>query len=522
MPSGNDMLHKGMRLAQSAVAAPERREKVIIALLCLIAAVRIFTFSAIFPFFSNVDEEFHFDTVFKYSRGYLPHAGGARFDKEASELIAAYRTPHFLADPGAIASGQLPPPLYVFPRAVVAPLHETHVNFWMNSFTNHEVFSPPVYYTTAGLWLKLGEMLGLEGADLLYWTRFLNVFAVSLLPWIAYLFARRFFPDNRFMRLGLPLMTAFLPQDAFYAISNDVLSPLFFSIALYLLLDLYFSDSSGYLRYACAGLFIAATFLTKFSNVAIMGISAIVVCLKIWHIYRRRLVGDLPKVFLLVLSAALPVVVWLGRNYLLLGDISGTAKKISVLGWVVKPFSEIWGHPIFSFTGFGYFWSEIMRTFWRGEFFWQGTRLMTATADWFYVISSSLFILAAGLGLFLKRKVSVSERFTTGICLLTIAFSVVFLAGLSLVFDFGDCFYPSREKPFLTSGRLLIGMIVPLLAVYLNGLQLILLKLRAKFNPLFLVIIIAAFITYSEISITCPIIGNEHNWFNIEDNWDWD
>ncbi|MGC2062234.1 MAG: DUF2142 domain-containing protein [Thermodesulfovibrionales bacterium] len=522
MPAENDILHKAIRLARSAVATPGRREKIIIALLCLITAVRIFVFSAIFPFFSNVDEEFHFDTVVKYSRGYLPHAGGAQFDRKAAELIAAYQTPYFLAAPEVIASGQLPPPLYVFSKETVASLHETHVNVWMNSYINHETFSPPVYYMTAGLWLNLGRILGFEGADLLYWSRFFNVLAVSFLPWVAYLFAGRFFPDNRFMRLGLPLMTAFLPQDAFYAISNDALSPLFFSIALYLLLDLYFTKSSGYWRYAYAGLFIAATFLTKFSNVAIVGISVVIVCLKMLQIYRRKLAGELPKIFLLVLSAALPVVVWLGRNYLTLGDISGTAAKTSALTWSVKPFDEMWGHPIFSSEGFAYFWSEIMRTFWRGEFVWQGTRLMTETADWFYIISSSLFILAAGIGLFLRRRVSVSERFTTGICLLIVAFSVIFLAGLSIVFDFGICQYPSRENPFLTSGRLLIGMIIPLLAVYLAGLNLILSKLKIKFNPIFLVIIIAVFITYSEISITCPIFSNEHNWFNIEDNWDWD
>jgi hypothetical protein len=522
MVTGKDMLHKGIRLAQSVVVTPGRREKVIIVLLCLITAVRIFAFSAIFPFFSNVDEEFHFDTVFKYSRGYLPHTGGSHFDRKAAELIAAYRTPYFLMDPKAVASRQLPLPLYVFPKSVVAPEFESQVNDWVDGFINHEAFSPPVYYMTAGLWLDLGRILGFGGADLLYWIRFFNVLAVSPLPWVSYLFARRFFPENRFMRLGLPLMTAFLPQDAFYSINNDVLSPLFFSIALYLLLDLYFSESRGFRRYACAGLFIAATFLTKFSNVAIVGISAVVVCLKMWHIYRRKLAGELPKVVVLVFSAALPVLVWLGRNYLVLGDISGTAEKTSFLTWSVKPIGEMWSHPIFSYAGFAYFWSDIMKTFWRGELTWLGTRLATETADWFYVISSSLFILTAGIGLFLRRSVSVSERFTTGICLLTIAFSVIFLAGLSIVFDFGKCAYPSRETPFLTSGRLLMGMIVPLLAVYLNGLDLILSKLRSKFNPLLLVIIMTAFITYSEISITCPIFSNEHNWFNLEDRWDWE
>jgi hypothetical protein len=501
----------------------EKQEKIIVALLCLIAAARIFVFSASFPFFCNVDEEFHFDTVFKYSRGYLPHAGGSRFDKEAAEMIAAYRTPYFLADPGAIASGQLMQPLYVFSKSFIAPLLEMHVNGWVNSFRNHEAFSPPVYYMAAGLWLNLGRTLGFEGADLLYWNRFFNILPVSLLVWVSFLFARRFFPDNRFMRLGLPLMTAFLPQDAFYAISNDVLSPLFFSLALYQLLDLYFSASRGYWRYACAGLFIAATFLTKFSNVAIIGISAVILSLKMWNAYRMKLAGELPKVLLLLASASLPVLAWLGRNYLVLGDISGTAERMKLLTWSVKPFSEMWDHPIFSIDGFAYFWSDIMRTFWRGEFVWQGTPLATKTADWFYVISSSFFILilAAGIGRVLRRSMSVSERFTTGISLLTVAFSIIFLAGLSIVFDFGECPYPSRESPFFTSGRLLIGMLVPMLAVYLNGLYLIMSKLKIRINPLLVVTLIAGFITYSEISVSYPIFGNEHNWFHLVDRWDW-
>ncbi len=44
-----------------------RYERLIIAGLCLAAAIRVFVFSAAFPFFNNVDEVAHFDLVFKYS-----------------------------------------------------------------------------------------------------------------------------------------------------------------------------------------------------------------------------------------------------------------------------------------------------------------------------------------------------------------------------------------------------------------------------------------------------------------------
>lgn len=498
---------------------PGKREKLIIVLCCFIAGVRIFVFSAAFPFFCNVDEEHHFDTVFKYSHGYLPHIGGSRFDKEAAEMIAAYSTQHFIADPAAFSHGQVPPPLCVFPKEAATPELESRIKFLERAFFNQEAFSPPVYYITTGLWLNLGRTLGFGGSDLLYWIRFFNILAASPLPWIAYLFARRFFFDNPFMRLGLPLMTAFIPQDAFYSINNDVLSPLLFSIALYLLIDLYFSKSGSYLRYLCAGFLIAITFLTKFSNVAIIMVFAVIFCLKMWHIYRLKLTGEFPKVLLLALSAALPISLWLGRNYLWLGDISGTAEKVRILTWSVKPVGKLLDHPIFSYEGFAYFWSNIMLTFWRGEFVWQSKQLAPETADWIYVISSSLFILVAGIGLFLRRGVAVPERFVTAVCLMTIAFSVIFLAGLSLVFDFGNCVYPSRVSPFLISGRLVIGMLVPFLAVYLNGMNLILSKLKIRINPLLFVIMIVAYITCAEIAVSYPVFGNEHNWFHLEDKW---
>jgi hypothetical protein len=47
-------------------------ERKLILLLCAIAAVRVFIFSAAFPFFNNVDEQAHVDLVMKYARGHVP------------------------------------------------------------------------------------------------------------------------------------------------------------------------------------------------------------------------------------------------------------------------------------------------------------------------------------------------------------------------------------------------------------------------------------------------------------------
>ena len=50
----------------------DSRERKIVLLLCALAAIHVFVFSAAFPLFNNVDEAAHFDLVLKYSRGDLP------------------------------------------------------------------------------------------------------------------------------------------------------------------------------------------------------------------------------------------------------------------------------------------------------------------------------------------------------------------------------------------------------------------------------------------------------------------
>src|SRR2546430_15671587 len=47
-------------------------ERKVILLLCAIGALRVFIFSAAFPFFNNVDEQAHVDLVMKYARGHVP------------------------------------------------------------------------------------------------------------------------------------------------------------------------------------------------------------------------------------------------------------------------------------------------------------------------------------------------------------------------------------------------------------------------------------------------------------------
>src|SRR4029450_5947382 len=78
------------------------------------------------------------------------------------------------------------------------------------------------------------------------------------------------FPDQVALRLGVPLLIAAVPQDAFYGINNDVLSPIFFGLVFICLIK-WFSRSEPSISLGIAtGLSIAAAYLTKLSNLPLI------------------------------------------------------------------------------------------------------------------------------------------------------------------------------------------------------------------------------------------------------------
>ncbi|MGB7581016.1 MAG: hypothetical protein WBL85_01025 [Sedimentisphaerales bacterium] len=473
-----------------------RYERLIIAGLCLAVAIRVFAFSAAFPFFNNVDEVAHFDLVFKYSRGHLPAASLEKYDPVAVEIIAnSGGGGEFLGDH-----------IDKTPDILVK-----EIDFLTNAY-NYETWSFPSYYLLAGLWCRLGESLAITGAELLYWIRFLDVPLAVVFVWLSWLFSRRFFRDNFQERIAIPLLAAFFPQDIFYAITGDVLSPVVFAAALFMLLEIYLSEKS-WKYHLFAGLLVAATFLAKASNIAIIPFAAFVVLIKVTQAVRqRRLRQYLFPPAALVIAALLPVVFWLGRNYILFGDAVGAAASAKSHTWTVKPLSEIFNHPIFTPSGFIYFISELTKTFWRGEFVWHNRIIASAFMDGFYVISSGVFLLALILD---KTRSDGSCRTALAGSLFVVILSIVFLAFMSMRYDFGTCVYPSVAKPYFTSGRLIAGAILPFLILYIDGLRRILSKLRCASALLFVVGIIVAAITVSEIVLSWSVFANPDNWFHL-------
>src|SRR4029450_7463946 len=94
----------------SAESKSSRNEHILILLLCVAAALRVFIFSAAFPFFSNIDEDLHFDLITQYSRVQVPR-GFDRLKEGTLNWIVPYASPEFLFPPGHFPNGNLPAPL---------------------------------------------------------------------------------------------------------------------------------------------------------------------------------------------------------------------------------------------------------------------------------------------------------------------------------------------------------------------------------------------------------------------------
>jgi hypothetical protein len=484
-------------------------------LLVGIAAIRVLVFAAVFPFFNNVDEIYHFDLVVKYSHGEVP-TRLMPVSPESARYVILYGTPEYINPLQKFPEGRIPPPTWRFPAAEVARAMPLALKRWATEI-NHESLEPPGYYAVAALWLKLGRLFGIGGGFLLYWIRFLNPLLAGALVWIGFRAASLMFPDRLLLRLGVPALLAFFPQDTFYSIQSDVLSPVLFGLAFLGVVKWLQSETPTMRLALFTGLSLAAVGLVKGANWPLVAVAAGSLMLHSFLLIRRgKQAGVWPATSLLFLCVALPVGGWLMRNAYFLGDLTGTAEKTAALGWTRKPFGDWWRHPIFAPRGLFDFWSETMASFWRGEFVWFGNRLASPAMDVFYWLSSLVLLGVALSGLVWRRKTTTAaERNTMGFALACFAASVAFLALISMAFDYGDCFYPSRVHPFFTSGRLITGSLIPFALLYVYGLGRASALLNSDWPGLLVLGGILFFVTVSEMELNSPVFSSAYNWFGL-------
>lgn len=495
------------------MAQSESNERKIVLLLCLLAAIRVFIFSAAFPLINKVDEQAHFDLVVKYSHGHPPR-GLEQDSKESMQYTVIYGSQEFLWPPETFPDGKYPPPPWTQPLEQIAPILQAREAVWQSA--NHESSQPPLYYALAGFWWNVGQFLGFAGGRLLYWLRFLNILFVAALVWLGHATAKEIFPENFFLRLGVPALLAFMPQTAFYSINNDVLSPLCFGAAFFYLVKLLRAEIPGVRLGTVTGLALASVFLTKLSNLPLLAMAFATVLLKIQRLVKSgKLRASIPSLASLLFCAGLPMAAWLAWCKINFGDFTGTAAKVHFLGWTPKPFGEWWHHPIFTPHGFWIFIRELLSTFWQGEFWWHRQPMALPAVDIDCVILSVSLVGAAMVGLAPRfSTATATQRDALWLGFWCFLAAIAFLGFLSIIYDFHDCFYPSREHPYFTSGRLMLGALIPFMLLFTFGLDCVLKKFDAPAKSFVLASIIL-FMLVSEIATDWPVFSSQYNWFHM-------
>jgi preprotein translocase subunit SecE len=498
-----------------SVMFSESQERGIVGLLCFLAAIHVWIFSAAFPFFNVVDEQMHFDVVVRYSQGRIPCTLDSSCP-EAMPYILLYSSLEYLWAPDTFWNGRIPSPPWRQPLDKIAPFFAARKANW-EKIKNCEVSQPPLYYAVAGGWWWMGKQCGLHDEYLLYWLRFLNAFFVCAMVWLGSAAARLVCPGRSFLRLGVPALLAFFPQTVFYSIQNDVLLPLCFGAAFILLVRLSRAEIPGVRLGMATGLALAATFLTKINSLPLLAVSAVFVLLTTWHLIKMgKIRAALPALAALMLCAVLPMAAWLGWCKYHFGDFTGTAVKIQFLGWTHKPFSEWWQHPIFTPHGFWTFLSRLLASFWQSDFLWHGRPLSSPVVNAVYAVSSVGFV-GMSVVVLLSRSpgATAPQRQALWLGFWSIVSAVAFLGFLSLIFDFHNCIFPSRDHPYFTSGRLMLGSLIPFMLLFLYGLDQGLSRIKNNWVKPLVLIGMILFMLISEIIINRPVFSSQYNWFHL-------
>ena len=157
-----------------------------------------------------------------------------------------------------------------------------------------------------------------------------------------------------------------------------------------------------------------------------------------------------------------------------------------------------------------------MATFWQGEFWWHCQPLDFPAINAIYVLTSFCFTGLAVCALFSRSKVGTDpQRQALWLGLCSWAAAVAFLGFVSTIYDFHDCVNPSREYPYFTAGRMILGVLIPFLMLYLYGLDYLLKSVKSRrVRPLILLGMVL-FMLISEIATDWPVFFSQYNWFHL-------
>jgi hypothetical protein len=495
--------------------------------LCILAALRILVFAAAFPLTNNTDEKLHFLTIRMYAQGQMPGKDLPPIDPEFARALLLYQSPEYgLSQEYLDRNGIVGPPYNLPPQARDAVLankfYSEKLTRWLHYGFNYEAQSAPFYYVVAGCWYRLGASLGFRDWGLAYWVRFLNPIAYALVLWFSYCFVRRVYPERTFLQVAVPAIIAVFPQDVFFGMNRDVISPVLAAAALLCLIRAVDAKPSRYGFLLAGSLLAGLGFLSDIPNCVLFGALAAT----LWIFIERSTESRGRKVWVVstsALAAGVLPCLWILRNYIVMGDLLGGKAKEQNLGWTIKPFSDMVNHPLFSFVGSREFLLQLTSRFWHGEYVWHNSPMKSALADRFYVVSSFVFVVVFLVDLVIRRKsIPTLQKLAGAQALFLVITSVGFLALISLPFDFNYCAYPSREYPYFVSGRIISGALLPFVLMYASGLELVTNLVRRWVSPFALRIMpyallscLVVFITISEVHVRSGVFASPYNFFAL-------
>ncbi len=504
---------KGAKAARGEARPLASREAWAVAALAGFAFLRVWVLASAFPFFHNVDEHHHVDSVLRYARGELPGATMPFFDPQLARWAVRFGSWEFLE-----GGPEMPRP----PWRDGASLASPEVQSVFRAFTsveNVEFDTSPAAYGLVGGWYSVLTRLGARDHAALYGVRWLNALLLAGLVVGSHALLRRVAPGDPLLRVGVPALLACFPQDAFLGVTPDSLAALSGSLAFVGVAALAAGRLPDASRFLLVGLALALAFLVKYTNAVHLVLAALASLL--WLARGPGAALAARRLALLWGAALVPIGLWFARNASLLGEITGTRRKMAYLEWAPKPVGEWLDHPLFTASGALGYAVELGALFWRGEFLWHGEELARPWLDAAYGYSSLALLALAAWGVLRERHRFGEVRWTLeALAVLAVLGAAGQLALLSLGIEFADWGTPTRDHPFFVHGRLALGVLLPFAVVYVRGLRVACSALPGLSRPAAGGVAAGvlgawlALVTLTELVLAAPAFGSPYNWFH--------
>ena len=236
-----------------------------------------------------------------------------------------------------------------------------------------------------------------------------------------------------------------MPQTAFYSIKTTCFRRFVLARRLSASMKLLRAEIPGIRLGTSTGLALASAFLAKISNLPLLAVAFAAVILKIaaaGKIGKTARVNSVARVVIFLRRAADGG--WLAWCKINFGDFTGSAAKIQMLGWTLKPFGEWWHHPIFTPHGFWIFISGADGDFLAGGIFLArpaagiagGGRYLCGFVRRFCCRGRVALPFAAPAARTGPQRQALWLGFWSFIAV------VAFLGFLSIIYDFRDCVRP--------------------------------------------------------------------------------